>query len=55
MPTTPMQTTLTALELARPSTPEEYEPSQHVDATVVADVTAWLTTSPSRRLRVAAP
>ena len=29
-----------------PSTPEEYEPSQHLDATVVADITAWLTTSP---------
>jgi uncharacterized protein len=29
-----------------PSNPEEYEPAQHVDATVVADITAWLATLP---------
>ncbi|HTP21014.1 MAG TPA: alpha/beta fold hydrolase [Solirubrobacteraceae bacterium] len=25
-----------------PSTPDEYEPAQHVDATIVADIAAWL-------------
>lgn len=29
-----------------PSTPAEYEPAQHVDATVVADIAAWLATVP---------
>jgi dienelactone hydrolase len=29
-----------------PSSPQEYEPAQHVDATVVADIAAWLATVP---------
>jgi uncharacterized protein len=29
-----------------PSSPQEYEPAQHVDATVVADIAAWLATAP---------
>ena len=29
-----------------PSTPAEYEPAQHVDATVIADIAAWLATIP---------
>jgi uncharacterized protein len=28
------------------SSPEEYEPAQHVDATVIADIAAWLATIP---------
>jgi dienelactone hydrolase len=30
-----------------PSRPSEYEPAQHLDAAVVADVATWLTTGPS--------
>jgi uncharacterized protein len=29
-----------------PSSPEEYEPAQHVDATVVADIADWLAATP---------
>jgi uncharacterized protein len=29
-----------------PSTPEEYEPAQHVDATVIADIADWVATIP---------
>jgi len=29
-----------------PSSPEEYEPAQQVDATVIADIAAWLATIP---------
>ncbi|MGJ6962101.1 alpha/beta hydrolase family protein [Streptosporangium sp. G11] len=34
---------------AGPSTPAEYEPPQHVDPVVVADIAEWLTSGASRR------
>lgn len=33
---------------AGPSKPSEYEPAQHVDATVVADIAGWITEEPFR-------
>jgi hypothetical protein len=30
-----------------PSTPAEYEPTQHVDATVITDIASWLNATPS--------
>jgi hypothetical protein len=33
-----------------PSSPAEYEPAQHVDPAVVADVANWVTTLPRRPL-----
>jgi hypothetical protein len=34
-----------------PSTPAEYEPAQHVDATVIAHIAAWLATVPGQTYR----
>ena len=36
-----------------PSTPEEYEPAQHVDPAVVADIAAWLTPKQGKIARFA--